>query len=207
MQVLQDRQFCRVGEDRTRSVDVRVIAATNRNLPEEVKEKRFREDLYYRLSVFPIEVPPLRERRGDIPMLIEHFLRKASKEFGQPVPSVKKADVASMQDYDWPGNVRELQNVVERAMILSFGSEIRLRPALAQQGEEETDPRDAVETAVRQQRCLKEDEMRQLQRANTITALQKADWQISGSGSAAELLGINPSTLAGRIKSLNIHRP
>ncbi len=207
LQVLQDRQFCRVGEDRTRSVDVRVIAATNRNLPEEVKEKRFREDLYYRLSVFPIEVPPLRERRGDIPMLIEHFLRKASKEFGRPVPSVKKADVATMQDYDWPGNVRELQNVVERAMILSPGSEIHLRPALAQQGKEETDPRDAVETAVRQQRCLKEDEMRQLQRANTIAALQNADWQISGSGSAAELLGINPSTLAGRMKSLNIHRP
>ncbi len=207
LQVLQDRQFCRVGEDRTRSVDVRVIAATNRNLPEEVKEKRFREDLYYRLSVFPIEVPPLRERRGDIPMLIEHFLRNASKEFGQPVPSVKKADVATMQDYDWPGNVRELQNVVERAMILSPGSEIHLRPALAQQGKEETDPRDAVETAVRQQRCLKEDEMRQLQRANTIAALQQADWQISGSGSAAALLGINPSTLAGRMKSLNIHRP
>ena len=207
LQVLQDRQFCRVGEDRTRSVDVRVIVATNRDLLQEVKEHRFREDLYYRLSVFPIEVPPLRERRGDIPMLIEHFLRKASKEFGQPIPSVRKADMAGMQDYNWPGNVRELQNVVERAMILARGKEVCLRPALAQQGEEDADPRDAVETAVRQQRCLTEDEMRQLQRANTITALQKADWQISGSNGAAELLGINGSTLAGRMKSLNIHKP
>lgn len=207
LQVLQDRQFCRVGEDRTRCVDVRIIAATNRNLLQEVKERRFREDLYYRLTVFPIEVPPLRERRGDIPMLIEHFLRKASKELGRPLPSVRKADVVTMRDYDWPGNVRELQNVVERALILSRGTEIRLRPAPAQQGNEDLDPRDAVDNATGQQRCLKEDEMRQLQRANTIAALQKADWQISGSDGAAELLGINPSTLAGRMKSLNIRRP
>lgn len=206
LQVLQDRQFCRVGEDRTRSVDVRIIAATNRNLLQDVKERRFREDLYYRLTVFPIEVPPLRERRGDIPLLIEHFLRKASKEFSRPVPVVNKADIAALQDYHWPGNVRELQNVIERAMILSRGSEIRLRLALLQQDDEEIEPRVAVEMAIRQQHCVKEDEMRQLQRANTIAALQIAGWRISGSNGAAELLGINPSTLAGRMKSLNIHK-
>ena len=207
LQVLQDRQFCRVGDEQTRSVDVRVITATNRDLQADIRERRFREDLYYRLSVFPIEVPPLRKRRGDIPMLVEHFLRKSASEFGRPVPRVRDEDLAEMQDYEWPGNVRELRNVIERAMILSNGNELRLRLVLPQQVAEETDPKEAVETAVRQKRCLKEDEFRQLQRANTIAALDNAKWQISGSGGAAELLGINPSTLAGRMKSLNIQRP
>jgi len=207
LQVLQDRQFCRVGEDRTRSVDVRLVAATNRNLLEEVRKRRFREDLYYRLTVFPIEVPPLRERRGDIPMLSDHFLRSAAREMGRPVPDVSKADIERMQDYDWPGNVRELQNVVERAMILSSGNDVRVNPSLCRSEDEAADPRAVVESALRRQRCLKEDEMRRLQRINTIAALQMAGWQISGSGGAAELLGINPSTLAGRMKSLNIHKP
>lgn len=206
LQVLQDRQFCRVGEDRTRRVDVRVVAATNRNLQEDVQKRRFREDLYYRLAVFPIEVPPLRERRGDIPMLVEHFLRKYAKELGRAVPAVGKTDLQCMQDHDWPGNIRELQNVVERALILSRDRDIRLHLALTQQGDEHTDPRIAVETAARQERCLQEDEMRELQRANIIAALRQADHQISGAGGAAELLGINPSTLAGRMKALNIQK-
>lgn len=205
LQVLQDRQFCRVGEDRTRKVDVRIIVATNRDLLEEVKQRRFREDLYYRLSVFPIEVPPLRDRRGDIPLLIEHFLRKGSKELGRPVPKMSEANMQSMREYDWPGNIRELQNVVDRAMILSQGKEIYLR--LAEQGPACMDPRELVEAAVRKQRCLTEDEMRELQFANTVVALEQADWKISGEGGAAALLGINPSTLAGRMKSLNINRP
>ena len=204
LQVMQDRQFCRVGEDRTRSIDVRIIVATNRDLLEEVRQRRFREDLYYRLSVFPIEVPPLRERRRDIPSLIDHFLRKASQELRIPVPDPCKADIRSMQEYDWPGNVRELQNVVERAMILAQGNNIRLRPAA--ENPEAPGPEDIVESAVRSKRCLTEQEMRELQCANTIAALEKADWQISGEGGAAELLGINPSTLAGRMKALNISR-
>jgi len=206
LQVLQDRQFCRVGEDRTRRVDVRVVAATNRNLLEEVQAHRFREDLYYRLTVFPIEVPPLRERTGDIPLLVEHFLGKISKELGRTTPGISKSDLQCMRDYDWPGNIREMQNVVERALILSRGRGVRLRVALSQQGDEETDPRFVVETATRQARCLQESEMRDLQRTNTIAALRQADWQISGAGGAAELLGINPSTLAGRIKAFNIQK-
>lgn len=206
LQVLQDRQFSRVGEDRTRSVDVRVIAATNRNLLKDVSEHRFREDLYYRLTVFPIEVPPLRERRGDIPMLIEHFLQRASHEFGRPIPTVSKADMTEMYDYDWPGNVRELRNVVERAMILSHGGQVRLRPAIGHGPADDAGPEHTVQSAICRQRCVTEDEMRQLQRENILAALSLANWQISGQDGAAQLLGVNPSTLAGRMKSLHIQR-
>jgi transcriptional regulator with GAF, ATPase, and Fis domain len=206
LQVLQDREFCRVGEDRTRRVDVRIIAATNRDLLKDVDERRFRKDLYYRLSVFPIEVPPLRERRADIPPLIDHFVRKAAIEFGQPAPTVRKDDVLRMQDYGWPGNIRELRNTVERAMILARGSEIRLRPETEVQDSKPSSAEYAVRAATRQNHCLKESEMRQLQRENIIAALNQANWQISGSGGAADLLGINPSTLAGRMKSLHIRR-
>lgn len=204
LQVLQDRQFCRVGEDRTRNVDVRIIVATNRDLLEAVQQRHFREDLYYRLSVFPIEVPPLRERYGDIPLLIEHFLHKGAQELGLPVPRMCEVNTDAIQEYAWPGNVRELKNIVDRALILSQGKEIRLQPA--QPGQGRVDPREIVEAAASNQRCLTEDEMRELQYANTLVALRQADWKISGEGGAAALLGINPSTLAGRMKSLNISR-
>jgi len=207
LQLLQDRQFCRVGEDRTRSVDVRVIAATNRNLLQEVRQHRFREDLYYRLSVFPIEVPPVRARRGDIPLLVDHFVRKLSNELGRPAPPVVKADVTRLREYDWPGNVREIQNVIERALIVARGGDLRLTVALSPQADADADPEVAVASALREHRCLKEDEMRRLQRANIIAALRIAKWQISGTGAAADLLGINASTLAGRMKSLDIKKP
>ena len=125
LRVLQEQQFERVGDDRTRSVDVRVIAATNRDLLEEVARGRFREDLYYRLGVFPIEVLPLRERREDILPLAVHFLRRSSERMGLPVPRVTRSAAKMLAEYNWPGNVRELQNVIERGVILAAGQVIR----------------------------------------------------------------------------------
>src|SRR5690606_37050812 len=123
-------QYERVGDDTTHSIDVRVIAATNRDLTADVAAGRFREDLYYRLSVFPIRIPPLRDRKEDIKVLADHFIELASKELGKPQPQITDAQVAALKAYDWPGNVRELQNVIERAVILSRGSELRLEQVL-----------------------------------------------------------------------------
>ena len=125
LRVLQEGTFERVGDERTRNTDVRIIAATNRDLKREVEEGRFREDLYYRLNVFPIEVPPLRKRTEDIPLLAAHFLELSAKKLNHPKPKLSQANMNQLQTYDWPGNVRELQNVIERAIITSQSDKLR----------------------------------------------------------------------------------
>ncbi|PTL81660.1 sigma 54-interacting transcriptional regulator [Vitiosangium sp. GDMCC 1.1324] len=207
LRVLQEGTFERVGEDETRRVDVRVIAATNRDLEREVHEGRFRRDLYYRLSVFPIEVPPLRERTEDIPLLAAHFVRMASARLGRPAPALGAAQLEALQRYDWPGNVRELENVIERAVILSRGAEtLRLDLALPEQA------RRSHASSTRTERqptptVVTDTELRRRERENLQAALEAAGGRVYGPGGAASLLGLPPTTLASRMKALGIPKP
>ncbi len=206
LRVLQEGEFERVGDEATRKVNARVVAATNRDLRKEVDEERFRLDLYYRLGVFPMEVPPLRDRREDIPVLIAHFVRQAGLRFHIPLPSIPNREIERAQHYDWPGNVRELQNVVERAMIVSPGGKLTLDlpetgKALANQKGRASQP-----AAVLPETVIPENEWRNRERANVVAALRQAHFKISGKGGAADLLGINPGTLASRLKALGIDR-
>ena len=205
LRVLQEGEFERVGDEVTRRVSVRVVAATNRDLRKEVNEGRFRLDLYYRLGVFPIEVPPLRERREDIPELIAHSVRQACLKFHIPPPSVSKLEIERAERYDWPGNVRELQNVVERAVILSRGG--RLSLDLPSGGKPPArNERSTTSATLLNGGVISEKEWRDRERANVLAALRQAGFRVSGTGGAAELLGINPGTLASRLKALRINK-
>ena len=203
LRVLQEGQFERVGEDITRKVDVRVIAATNQNLAEEVRAHRFRQDLFYRLNVFPLALPPLRARTDDIPLLAMHAITEVSKKLRIPAPPFTQADAARLRQYDWPGNIRELQNVIERAVILSKGVRLRLDIALADLPAPATAASDSDVPDV----ILTDRECRERERANLMKALQRTDGRIYGAGGAAELLGINPTTLASRLRALKITPP
>jgi PAS domain S-box-containing protein len=200
LRVLQEGHFERVGEERTRSVDVRVIAATNRDLKQEVQRGRFREDLYFRLNVFPIETLALRERREDIPLLAQHFLSNETSERKTGL-RLSEADARRLSRYDWPGNVRELQNVIERAVILSQNG--RLRIDLPDQNT--NDPvtvRDAGREAA--PAVMTDGEIRNLERTNIVAALKASNGKVFGPGGAAELMDMKPTTLASRIKALKI---
>lgn len=201
LRVLQEGEFERVGDEATRKVNVRVVAATNRDLRREVAEGRFRLDLYYRLGVFPIEVPPLRERREDVPALIAHFVRQASARLHVAAPQVPAREIDKAQRYDWPGNVRELQNVVERAVIVSRGAKLAFELLEPPQQKAHAAPH-----SVRTEAVIPEHEWRNRERDNIIAALNLARFRISGPGGAADLLGIRPSTLASRMKSLGIEK-
>ena len=201
LRVLQESEFERVGDDRTRRVDVRVIAATNRNLDADVARGTFRADLYYRLSVFPIEVPPLRSRKEDVVSLAEAFLRRYCQKLGRKPPAFNATQRDVLLAYDWPGNVRELENVIERAVILSRDGPLHLDLALSigSQGPASAPPSSG-------ERVLTDTELRALERDNLVAALERASWRVSGNGGAAELLGIRPSTLRDRMKSLGVRR-
>ncbi len=207
LRVLQEGQFERIGDERTQKVDVRVIAATNRNLKREVEKGRFRRDLYYRLNVFPIEVPPLRDRKEDIPLLASHFLAKGVRGIERTRPSLTRENVRDLQRYEWPGNVRELQNVIERAVITSRAGALKLELTLeeAQRSAPATFPEAPVTTGAVQ--VTTEAEMRRRERANLIAALERSDWRVYGADGAAALLGVKPSTLASRIKKMGLEKP
>jgi len=207
LRVLQEKQYERVGEERTRTVDVRIIAATNRDLKREVHEGRFRQDLYYRLNVFPVTVPPLRERRDDIPLLAAHFLEQATQRLGLPPIRLTDGQVRLLQSYDWPGNVRELQNALERALILARKGVFQFD--LPVRGQTETPPVSVLfaDAAGAETRILTETEMRDLERRNIVATLDKVRWKIHGSGGAAQMLGLKPTTLISRIKKLGLQRP
>jgi transcriptional regulator with GAF, ATPase, and Fis domain len=204
LRVLQEREYERVGDDRTRQVDVRVIAATNRPLADEVRASRFREDLFYRLNVFPLELPPLRSRKEDIPLLAAHIIAKTAKRYRLQEPALTREDIDHLQRYHWPGNIRELQNVLERAVILSKGGTLRFDLALRGAGS----VCDAVAAAVcDDDRVLTERECRDIERTNVMKALVRSEGRIYGRGGAAELLEINPATLASRLRALRIEVP
>jgi PAS domain S-box-containing protein len=205
LRVLQESEYERVGDDTTHTVDVRVIAATNRDLEKAVAEGRFREDLFYRLSVFPIEVPPLRERGDDVIQIASHFLERTCQEFGHRPLTLSKQQAALLKRYDWPGNVRELKNVIERAVILSRGKVLRLDLAMS---DILTSPNAARrETDEQAPKLLTEAEIRELERRNTLLALEMAGWRVSGPNGAAKLLGIKPTTLADRMKKFGLRKP
>jgi DNA-binding NtrC family response regulator len=206
LRVLQEKSYERVGEERMRRADVRIIAATNRDLKKEVTEGRFREDLYYRLNVFQLKVAPLRERREDIPLLANHFVESSAKELSCPKPRLTEAGIKALQGYDWPGNIRELRNVIERAVIFAqggvlefdvpgFGSSVDLT-SFAQREVDPTEPG-----------YLTEVEIRRRERQNLVAALQKAGWKVKGAGGAAELLGVSPTTLFARMQKIGLKRP
>jgi transcriptional regulator with GAF, ATPase, and Fis domain len=200
LRVLQEGELERVGEERTRKVNVRLIAATNRDLRAEAEAGRFRQDLYYRLSVFPVELPPLRKRSEDIPLLAEHFLALAARKLGRAKPRLTLANVQRLQRYHWPGNVRELQHVIERAVITADGARltIDLPTAPVASGESAAAPGPDAD------RVLTDAEVRKLEADNIRRALRRAGGKVSGPGGAAELLGIKPTTLASRIKALGL---
>jgi len=201
LRVLQEGQFERVGEARTRHVDVRVIAATNRDLKAWARRGHFREDLYFRLNVFPIELVPLRERTDDIPLLALHLLRAACKKLNTGELRLTEGDARRLAQYAWPGNVRELQNVIERAAILARNGRVRidlpdLGPvAAAGRRSQAAGARSAI---------LTDDERRERDRVNIVAALEASGGKIFGRGGAAEILDVKPTTLASRIKTLGI---
>jgi transcriptional regulator with GAF, ATPase, and Fis domain len=200
LRVLQEGQFERVGEDRTSQVDVRIIAATNRNLQQEIEAGRFRQDLYYRLSVFPITMPPLRERAEDIPMLAKHFIERACARLNCSRVRITAEQIQQLQRYHWPGNIRELQNVIERAMILARGGVLQLEHVLSSKMIETIRPRSSRPRSSAPSVIIREEDWKEQERENILAALEKTRGKIYGAGGAAELLGVKPTTLAYRIK-------
>jgi formate hydrogenlyase transcriptional activator len=192
LRVLQEGQFERVGSVKTVRVDVRVIAATNRDLAKAVADGRFRADLIYRLNVFPIQLPPLRERREDIPLVAKYFTAKYATQAGRRITTVSKKTLNALTAYDWPGNVRELQNIIERAVLLSPGPELELGDWFRQP----TDSPDASGATT----------LHDLQRAHIIKVLERTGWQVSGENGAAKILGLKPTTLHARMAKLHIRR-
>jgi len=205
LRALQDGEFERVGEDYTIKVDVRVVAATNRDLMDEIRAGRFREDLFYRLSVFPVEVPPLRERMDDIAPLAFHFLHQICRELGREPMRITQQQLSVLKKQEWPGNIRELKNVIERAVISSTGGRLRLDLALPNVAAAEPPPMELSGAGLSEFVTLAE--FKELEKANIAAALLHADWKIWGPGGAAELLGMKPSTLAYQMQVLGIVKP
>jgi transcriptional regulator with GAF, ATPase, and Fis domain len=205
LRAIQQGQFERVGDERTRQVDVRIVAATNRDLAREAANGRFRHDLYYRLSVFPIQLPPLRERLDDLADLAAHLVATASSRIGVAAAPVSRSQLDVLRRYSWPGNIRELQNVIERAVILARGGPLRLDLALPAGAAEMPPPRERASGAA--EGFVTDREFRRRERQNLVAALTDAGWRIYGKRGAAALLGIKPTTLASRMRSLKIERP
>lgn len=205
LRALQEKEFERVGDETTVTVDVRVVAATNRNLNDEVKAGRFREDLFYRLSVFPIEVPPLRDRFDDIAPLAVHFLELICQDLGRDPLRMTQQQLSRLRAHQWPGNIRELKNVIERAVISSAGGRLRLDLALPDVTKSKS--RTPAVTLPDESEFLTDAEFREMEKANIIAALRHAKWRVWGEEGAAELLGVKPSTLTYRMKTFGVERP
>jgi formate hydrogenlyase transcriptional activator len=203
LRVLQEREFERLGGSRTLRSDARLIAATNRDLGAMAQENKFRPDLYYRLNVFPIRVPSLRERAEDIPLLVRHFVQQFSRRMGKSVESVPAETMSALVGYHWPGNIRELQNVIERAVIVTQGPVLKV--ALAEFATSPKPPVPALAASVPKEdgnsmrKVLEETEREQI-----VRALEQANWVISGSAGAAAKLGMKRSTLQARMQKLGI---
>ncbi len=191
LRVLQDGEFERLGSSHTIKVDVRIIAATNRNLEEEVRKGRFRNDLWYRLNVFPITVPPLRDRLNDIPLLVNFYVKKISKRMGKSIEIIPMSVISALQNYHWPGNIRELENVLERAVINSSGSKLHLVDELKKPQKDST---------------IMPKTMEKVEHDHIIRVLEQTNWKVSGKNGAAEILGLNRSTLRARMRKLGISR-
>jgi PAS domain S-box-containing protein len=209
LRVLQEGEFALVGSSETKKVDVRVIAATNRDLARAVKDGRFRDDLFYRLNVFPIELPPLRQRGDDVLLLAEAFAAKFAQRLGRPIQPLTENDKRRLKSYAWPGNVRELQNVIERAVITSLDGRLNLDRALPGATDEPVRGGgfNGATVGADSERILSVRELQELERENILRALESSDWRVAGKEGAAARLGMNPSTLNSRIRALRIARP
>jgi formate hydrogenlyase transcriptional activator len=194
LRVLQEREFERLGSTRTQKVDVRIVAATHRDLEGMILEKLFRSDLYYRLNVFPIYVPPLRERQEDIPLLVQHFVQQATRRMRKTIDTIPSETVEALVRYGWPGNIRELENVIERAVILSPGPVLRLSP------------RDLKSRVPPDQSAGRHQTLEEVERNHILMTLKETRWVLSGPSGAASRLGLNRSTLYFRMKKLGITR-
>lgn len=192
LRVIQHHEFERLGSSQTIKIDVRIVATTNRDLNEEVRQGRFRQDLFYRLNVFPITVPPLRQRKDDIPLMVQSFIERFSRKLGKQITSISKETMQTLQDYPWPGNVRELESIIERAVILSPGSVLQLVDKL-------TISSPVISSVVR---TLEETERNQI-----LKILEETGWRIEGNDGAAAILGLHASTLRARMHKLGILRP
>jgi PAS domain S-box-containing protein len=192
LRVIQHSEFERLGSSHTIKVDVRIVATTNRNLEEEVRLGQFRQDLYYRLNVFPITVPPLRQRKDDIPLMVQAFTERYSKKMGKQITDIPKETMKALQDYPWPGNVRELESIIERAVILCPGPVLHLVDKL-----EISSP--TISSAIRT--------LEDMERSQILKILTETKWRIEGKDGAAAILGINASTLRARLHKLEIVRP
>ena len=194
LRVLQEGELEKIGSTKTRKVDVRVIAATNRDLRRSLEDGQFRPDLYYRLAVFPIEIPPLRQRRDDIPLLVWHFITKKRGRLGKTIDAVPTNVLNTLMQYAWPGNVRELENVIERSMILSSGTTLSLSESLAEPSESR---RGGVPSS----------SLDEMDRTHIVGVLEDCGWRVKGVNNAADRLGLKPSTLRYRMRKLGIERP
>jgi len=203
LRVLEEGEFERVGGSHTLKVDVRVIAATNRNLEEAVRMGDFRSDLYYRLNIFPITLPPLRERKEDVPVLVTHLVKQLSQKLGKTIETISQDTMAKLRNYPWPGNVRELRNVIERAVIITQGSQLRLIDDLDSQALE----LDLHEEAALHGALVVGGTLEQTEYNLIMQTLKNVHWKVEGPGGAAELLNIHPSTLRSRMRKLHIERP
>ncbi len=202
LRVLQEQQYERVGDEYTRKVNVRVMAATNRDLKREVELGRFRQDLYYRLNVFPLEISPLRDRKEDIPLLTDHFLTIGAKKFHCIRPRLTKKHVSLLRGYDWPGNIRELQNIIERALITANSGELYFElPSKTKRRLSGNVGEDLKSPVV-----LSEEEVQEVIRQNTLAALKQTRWKVYGAGGAAELLGMKPTTLLARMRKMQLNK-
>lgn len=207
LRVLQEGEYERVGEETTRKVDVRVIAATNRNLMREVELGQFRQDLYYRLNVYPVTVVSLRQRKEDILLLAKHFVLQAANKLNCSRPHLPEDQLTKLQQYDWPGNVRELQNVIERAVILSRGNPLQFDLPIEVNEQLAAARRHAAIASVTRKEVIPESEMRRWERENILAALRLSNWRVYGPGGAAERLGVRPTTLVSRIKKFGLKKP
>ena len=194
LRVLQEQEFERVGGSRTLKVNVRVIAATNRDLEKMVEENEFRRDLYYRINVFPLIIPPLRARTVDIPPLVERIVEKFSKKLGKPFTSISRESMELLKHYPYPGNVRELENIIERAMILGKGPKLIIDPKLLPVTSSQSSDNGTIKLV-------------QLEHDHMLKALKDLQWVVSGPRGAANALGMNPNTLRSRMRKLKIKRP
>jgi PAS domain S-box-containing protein len=194
LRVIQDGEFERLGGSKTIKVNVRIIASTNRDLEEAIRNNTFREDLFYRLNVFPITIPPLRQRKEDIPLLVEYFVAKFNKKIGKKIETVPKETLAMLRAYHWPGNVRELESIIERAVITSQGGQLQVLDRLEAS-------RSIGEQAAQDAKGLAE-----LERDRILQVLRQTNWRIEGKNGAAAVLGLNPSTLRGRMRKEGIRR-
>jgi len=194
LRVLQEREFERLGSTRTQKVDVRIVAATHRDLEGMILEKQFRSDLYYRVNVFPIRVPPLRERPEDIPLLVQHFVQEATQRMDKTIDTIPSETVEALIEYRWPGNIRELENIIERAVILSPGPVLRLSP------------RDLKSRLTPGHDTDRHQTLEEVQRSHILETLKETRWVLSGPNGAAARLGLNRSTLYFRMKKLGIVR-